>query len=453
MSSDDVKTYLRSLPAIRERCASVFKLAEQGKLDWFDYQPDKLPHVVRYCTSIVERDYPNIDSIPPHGRWRHFGEGRIAAVRSQWNARAHHANTRTDSLEEARSLVDLFIVSVLLDAGAGAAWTFNEPDTGERIGRSEGLAIASLHLFKAGLFGDASSVRAQALQRITPEQLAQGMQVSPSNPMDGLQGRAGLLKNLGDTLASDQHGIFAGAGGGGGGGADDASHRRPGYLIDYLASHPSTTRDEHDEVQIQLSTLWHALIVGLAPVWPTEGRMHLKGESLGDAWSCHALARELNIDQTDPACVVPFHKLTQWLCYSIVEPLEKVLGWQVIGKEAQTGLPEYRNGGLLIDLGVLVPRPALYQAGSCELKGEGGGGGGIPTLKPSHQAVIEWRSLTVVLLDRIADGIRHQLGLSSSQLRLAQVLESATWKGGREIAKQKRDGAPPITIDSDGTIF
>jgi hypothetical protein len=57
--------------------------------------------------------------------------------------------------------------------------------------------------------------------------------------------------------------------------------------------------------------------------------------------------------------------------------------------------------------------------------------------------------------DRIADLIRSQLNLSSSDLTLAQVLEGATWKGGRETAKLKRPetGGPPIEIDSDGTIF
>lgn len=83
-------------------------------------------------------------------------------------------------------------------------------------------------------------------------------------------------------------------------------------LVDHLLSHPSTTRDPHTgTVQVQLSTLWQALILGLAPVWPTEGRTHLQGESLGDAWFCHSLARDLGVAQTDPACVVPFHKLTQ----------------------------------------------------------------------------------------------------------------------------------------------
>jgi hypothetical protein len=51
--------------------------------------------------------------------------------------------------------------------------------------------------------------------------------------------------------------------------------------------------------------------------------------------------------------------------------------------------------------------------------------------------------------------VRSELGLTKDQLTLAQVLEAATWKGGREIAKMKRPetGGPPIEIESDGTVF
>jgi hypothetical protein len=41
---------------------------------------------------------------------------------------------------------------------------------------------------------------------------------------------------------------------------------------------------------------------------------------------------------------VPFHKLTGWTTYSLLEPLQAVLGWRVEGTEDMTGLPEYRNG-------------------------------------------------------------------------------------------------------------
>lgn len=188
---------------------------------------------------------------------------------------------------------------------------------------------------------------------------------------------------------------------------------------------------------VQVTTLWEALIEGLAPVWPTEGRIVLDGQVMGDVWKCDALEKEGAAGQE---ALVPFHKLSQWLCYSIMEPMEQTLGWTFVGGEHQTGLPEYRNGGLLIDMYVLQPTPALLAASKVPAPA-------LPLLEPSHPAVVEWRAMTVILLDRIAAGIRSKMGLTSEQLNLKQVLESATWKGGREIAREKRPeagGCPPI---------
>ena len=72
----------------------------------------------------------------------------------------------------------------------------------------------------------------------------------------------------------------------------------------------------------------------------------------------------------------------------------------------------------------------------------------------SSELVIEWRALTVVLLDHLADAVREQLGLSREQLPLARVLEGGSWRAGRVIAAELRQGGgPPLKIDSDGTVF
>lgn len=57
-----------------------------------------------------------------------------------------------DRVECARRVVDIIFVSVLLDAGAGDEWKYTEGDL--KIGRSEGLAVASFHAFKSGVFGE-----------------------------------------------------------------------------------------------------------------------------------------------------------------------------------------------------------------------------------------------------------------------------------------------------------
>lgn len=205
-----------------------------------------------------------------------------------------------------------------------------------------------------------------------------------------------------------------------------------------------------EETLVQVSTLWEVLIYGLSPIWPSS-RTNLEGVALGDVWPLPSLAKSLNVDPSSPEALVPFHKLSQWMCYSIIEPIEQTLGWKFIGGESQTGLPEYRNGGLFVDLGVLVPKESLFQASNPVVKTLEE----IPRLEPSHPAVVEWRAMTVCLLDKAAEGLRELYGLDESQLSLKQVLESATWKGGREIAKTKRPetGGPPIDIISDGTVF
>ena len=143
------------------------------------------------------------------------------------------------------------------------------------------------------------------------------------------------------------------------------------------------------------------------------------------------------IDRTTDGWV-PFHKLSQWMSYSLLEPLQWA-GVTVTGLDALTGLPEYRNGGLLIDGGVIKPRDPRLLARSW---------------KPQDEFIIEWRALTVVLLDELAVLVRARLNKSADELPLACILEGGTWAAGREIAQELRpDGAPPLRIESDGTIF
>ena len=52
--------YLRTLPAIRERCSRVHKLAQEGKLQYFDYHPDKEADAVDYCAKVIDVRAPLI---------------------------------------------------------------------------------------------------------------------------------------------------------------------------------------------------------------------------------------------------------------------------------------------------------------------------------------------------------------------------------------------------------
>ncbi len=67
------------------------------------------------------------------------------------------------------------------------------------------------------------------------------------------------------------------------------------------------------------------------------------------------------------------------------------------------------------------------------------------------ELVVEWRALTVALLDELAPRVRTYFGVPT--LPLACILEGGTWAAGRELATELRGGNAPLSIASDGTVF
>ncbi|MFM9900799.1 MAG: DUF1688 family protein, partial [Polaromonas sp.] len=200
-------------------------------------------------------------------------------------------------------------------------------------------------------------------------------------------------------------------------------------LFDRLSVGGTTTRVAASDV------LLHVL-QAMGPIW-TSGSM-VMGVRAGDVWE-HRWAGTAAAGGEDTVTRgwVPFHKLSQWLSYSLIEPLQWA-GITVTGLDALTGLPEYRNGGLFLDAGVLqLKDPA--QANRLH--------------QPGDELIVEWRALTVALLDELAPLVRTQLGLSAEQMPLACVLEGGTWAAGRVLAQRLHNGSPPLNIDSDGTVF
>jgi hypothetical protein len=358
----------------------------------------------------MRENYPSLD-IPFHARWRHF----VTAGSDRWE-RLAAAGRWPNAAAKGRAAFDLAIVSVLLDAGAGAGWRYRLVN-GTQMSRSEGLAIASLQMFAVGAFSadrrDPLRADASRLAEIEAYELAEGFQVRPDNPLIGLEGRAALLRALGRAVLA-QSSVFA-----------HKDRPRPGGLFDHLVEGSAASGG------IEARAILSAVLAYLGSIWPS--RLSLGGIALGDCWRHEALIRP---DATSG--LVPFHKLSQWLSYSLIEPLQWA-GVTVTAIDGLTGLPEYRNGGLFIDLGVLVPKD------EAEMR------------KPQETAsalIVEWRALTVALLDEIAGLIRGKLGLDAKVLPLAKVLEGGTWAAGRRIAREKRaDGTPPLTIVSDGTVF
>ena len=401
-------TVLRSIATVRERCANITRAVEEGRSEHFTLARDMLKGAVDRVETLTRARYPTLD-IPYHSRWRHFETGGVDR-----KARLDAALTGRTQASQARSRIDLTVMSVLLDAGAGALWRYVEAPGGASFARSEGLGVASFHAFMAGQFssdpGDPYRVDAAALKRLNPARLAELFQVSPSNPLVGLEGRATLLRRLGERLQA-QPNVFGGDG-------------RPGGLFDTLTHHGRNHR-------VAASRVLHALLDHFSSIWPSGSE--LRGEPLGDCWP-HPLAG----GQGESAGWVPFHKLSQWLVYSLLEPFEWA-GVTLTELDALTGLPEYRNGGLLLDAGIIVPREASYADAR---------------YRAGDPFIVEWRALTVTLLDEVAAQLRSRLGKTTAELPLARVLEGGTWAAGRELARELRaDGSPPLSIDSDGTVF
>lgn len=400
---------LRSPETIRERCREILARADDDALSHFRLHRERMDATADYVLATIEARYPHLD-IPFHSRWRHFQIGG----KDRWRLLAP-ALAGEDAASIARRRIDLAVTSVLLDAGAGDAWRYVEPASGETFARSEGLALASFDMFTAGTFSADAADRlradARALATLEAGDLEAAFQVRADNPLAGSDGRIALLQGLGKALAEDAERF-------------GSQNPRVGNLYDYLVARASGGR-------IPASAIFAAVVEGFAPIWP--GRVRLGGENLGDVWHHSSIRRD---DASDR--LVPFHKLSQWLTYSLVEPLEEA-GLRVGELDALTGLAEYRNGGLFVDLGVLAWKDPAQGARSHAVGSE---------------PVVEWRALTVALLDELALRLRTRLGLDVERLPLIKILEGGTWAAGRRAARERREGGgSPVAVISDGTVF
>ncbi len=390
--------FLLSPQAIRQSAEAIFDLTQKGQTH-FTYHPEKFNYTVDYVLEVIRSNYPTLD-IPFHSRWGHFRVGANNRV-----LKLDEKLKGADALEVARTKLDLVITSVLLDAGAGAEWKFHEKSSDKDFNRSEGLGVASFYLFMDGSLSHNGTLQAtsEGLINLSKEKLSQAFQVSPSNPLIGVEGRLSLLQNLGKTIQLKKD-LFPGG--------------RPGNLVDSLLSRYGKN--------FTGPQLLRAVLDGLGEIWP--GRVRVAGVNLGDIWPYEKV----------PGGLAAFHKLSQWMTYSLCEPLMEA-GFNISDVDKLTGLAEYRNGGLMLDLELItMTDPKLLSVSH----------------RPDSEVLIEWRGLTIALLDRIGSEVQKKLNKTSAEFPLAKVLEGGTWWAGRKAAKALRaDSSPPLKIESDGTVF
>ncbi len=161
-------------------------------------------------------------------------------------------------------------------------------------------------------------------------------------------------------------------------------------------------------------------------------------------------------------------------------PMKKLMKIHFAGSDLLTGLPEYRNGGLLIDTGLLTLKEKDARRGIAAYKDNATVKGQpnmevVPLFSTDDDVIVEWRAVTIGFLDDLLIEVNGILGLSGGdKLSLAQMLEAGSWKvrllvdcmderrrltqtvqGGRELAEVSRPNTkePPIMIMSDGTVF
>jgi hypothetical protein len=403
---------LRSTATVRERCAQLLQRARAGESAWFVVDDGFLETAAQETAAVTRERYPRLH-IPYHSRWRHFeagGVNRKADLDRLLEGRSPQA--------KAHAMIDLTVVSVLLDAGAGPGWSYVEPASGKTFTRSEGLGVASFHAFTSGLFssdkGNPLQVDANGLRGLVTEHLASAFQVRESNPLVAIESRAALLRRLGEAML-EQPEVFG----------EDA---RPAGIFDVLVTPQGTAVPPTAEVAAH--DILSQLLVSLSGIWPAGNAIH--GTPLGDCWR-HEAVRGAGLSDG----WVPFHKLSQWLTYSLLEPFEWA-GVKTRGLAALTALPEYRNGGLLLDSGLLRLRDAAVAR---------------EVWQPGDALIVEWRALTVALMDDVARSVRGLLHLDEHRLPLACVLEGGTWAAGRVLAQRHRNGLPPLQVASDGTVF
>jgi hypothetical protein len=421
---------LRQPATIHQRCTAIAAHVSAGHSPHFTLEPGRLPAVAQRIGRLTQARFPDL-VIPYHSRWRHFEAGGVDRKGLLDDALRTQALTGL-RIATARARIDLTLISVLLDAGAGPQWRYSEARSGQQFARSEGLAVASFDAFMAGRFSSSTElplqVDATGLLGLRAHDLAEIFQVSRSNPLVGLEGRVELLHRLGEALLARPD-LFTPIG-------------RPGQLL-----HAFVGSDEADFVHppaVRAAQILGLLLESFSAIWPSGQRFGPPDEHghpalpLGDAWRHPAAVSADDDVDTPDAGWVPFHKLSQWLSYSLLEPFEWA-GLPVTGLDELTGLPEYRNGGLLLDAGVIVPRDPAWAA---------------TPRTPADAWVIEWRALTVALLDELAPLVRAELGVTAAQLPLACMLEGGSWAAGRQIAAERRlGGPPPVEILSDGTVF
>ena len=411
MGDADAARALLSAQAVRERAHEMLAAGLRGDLAHFTVDLESLGTAAHVVSELTRISYPD-GKVPFHARWRHF----VLGGRDLWAERAAQTAWASQAAK-ARAEFDLAITSVLLDAGAGPSWRYLDPATEQVVARSEGLGVASLRMFEAGAFSadPADPLRADAerLMHLKSDDVAHGMQSMVGNRLVGVEGRAALLASLGAAVAAKPD-VFA---------REDSA--RPGGLFDHLAA-------QAEDGRLAAPRILEAVLDASGPhlAEPADARRRAARRHL--AASRDQARRRHQRPRADPQAVA-----VAVLFADRAAAMVRHRGHRHRRPHGAGRIPQWRSvRGLPACCGCAIPKRRSIRTRS------------------DSELVVEWRALTVALLDEVASLIRARQGLTIDDFPLARVLEGGTWAAGRRLARDKRpDGAPPIAVASDGTVF
>lgn len=385
--------------SIRLQSQKIFQLAQAGHTN-FILHPEKFENLADFICQITCQNFPTLN-IPFHSHWVHFqcgNQNRLAELEEKLENHSKRDITKAK--------ISLILITILLQSVSGPRWRYKEEK--KEFFRSEGQTVACFRMFMSGLFSSNANfpyqVDGEKLTKITLDDLEKGFQSTSNNLLTGLETRLELLHKLAHILEKKSD-YFEGEQG------------NIGNLLDYFSELSSLTHNQLSTIQI-----FQTLHDSIGSLWP--GVVEIDKINLGDTWMYKPLGAGID-------SLIPFHRLAQWCTYSLLEPLSQH-GIVITNIKQLTGLPEYRNCGLMLDSGVLELKDPKFKD---------------MTHAPESELIVEWRALTVILLDQIAKIVAEKLRKTTVEFPLIRVLEGGTWWSGRAIAQKLRDdGGPPLKV-------
>lgn len=389
--------------SIRRAARALFNLAQLGELEHFELHAATLDTLVKDMTRGLEPA-----QVAPHTQWRNFeqdGIQRIAAFNKQLSS------SLSTPMDCAQARLDLLFLNEALETGGNGTWRYYDALSDRTLTRTEALATATLRLLQNGFFSAYPEapfrVDAIRLRQITESQLATSLQISNENQiLGGVEAKLARLSTLANYLENTPE-------------FKDRSGSRPGNILNFF----------RPRADMALEPLFTFLAQSLTSIWP--GNTH-NGRAIGDAWHHSALKSDSVLQG-----IVPIHRITQWLHYAIAPALSES-GLHSFPTTDLSGLPGYRNTGLLIDSGIIQPRSQDLLSRE-HLLGD--------------EPIVELRCLTIGVMGRALESIHQQLSLDHDTFPMAK-LNGLFWHAGRAKASGLRPGgSPPFSVRDQGVPF